>query len=82
MAIVYCCIHVLRDNGFLRCRLDESYCTFPLAMIAETVRYSREHLSLHSFVRPSLRELPMTETELKLMAAAAIIGLSSSPNTG
>ena len=30
----------------------------------------------------SRNALVMTETELKLMAAAAIMGLSSNPNTG
>ena len=30
--------------------------------------------AIHSFVVRSLRALPITETELKLMAAAAIIG--------
>lgn len=30
----------------------------------------------------SLREFPMTETELKLMAAAAIMGFSSNPTNG
>ena len=32
--------------------------------------------------RLSLSAFPMTDTELKLMAAAAIIGLSNSPKTG
>ena len=32
--------------------------------------------------RWSLSALPMTETELRLMAAAAITGLSNSPNHG
>ncbi len=36
----------------------------------------------HSTARLRRSELPITDTELKLMAAAAIIGLSSSPNTG
>jgi hypothetical protein len=30
----------------------------------------------------SLRELPMTDTELKLMAAPAIMGLKSNPMNG
>lgn len=34
------------------------------------------------FALRSLSALPMTETELKLIAAAASIGLSSSPKTG
>ena len=37
---------------------------------------------VYSFASLNLRELPITETELKLMAAAAMTGLSSSPNTG
>lgn len=36
----------------------------------------------HSFTLRSLRALVMTETELKLMAAAAIMGLSSHPKNG
>ncbi len=35
-----------------------------------------------AFALLSLSALPITETELKLMAAAAIIGLSRSPKTG
>jgi hypothetical protein len=42
----------------------------------------RRTSSPHSFVVRSLRELAITETELKLMAAAAIIGFSRSPNAG
>ena len=38
--------------------------------------------AMNSFVVRSLRALPITETELKLMAAAAIIGLRSKPNAG
>jgi predicted DNA binding protein len=38
--------------------------------------------AIHSFARPSLREFPITETELKLIAAAAIMGLSNSPKNG
>jgi hypothetical protein len=38
--------------------------------------------AIHSFVVRSLRALPITDTELKLMAAAAIIGLRSKPNAG
>ena len=38
--------------------------------------------AIQSFVVRSLRALPITESELKLMAAAAIIGLRSKPNAG
>jgi hypothetical protein len=38
--------------------------------------------AIHSFTRPSLREFPITETELKLIAAAAIMGLNSNPKKG
>ena len=37
---------------------------------------------LHSFTLRSLRALLMTETELKVMAALAIIGLRRRPKTG
>jgi len=36
----------------------------------------------HSFIARSLSALAITDTELKLMAAAAIIGFSSNPNAG
>ena len=36
----------------------------------------------HSRTARSLSALPITETDDRLMAAAAIIGLSSRPNTG
>ncbi len=36
----------------------------------------------HSFTRLSLRELLITETELKLIAAAAMIGDRSNPKNG
>lgn len=39
-------------------------------------------VSVHSGTRRSRSALPMTDTELRLMAALAIIGLSSSPNHG
>ena len=38
--------------------------------------------SSESSVRRRRSALPMTDTELKLIAAAAIIGLSRSPKTG
>ena len=37
---------------------------------------------LHSFVERNRSALPTTETELKLMAAVAIIGLSNIPHNG
>lgn len=40
------------------------------------------HVHDQIFARRSLSAFPITETELKLMAAAAIIGLKSMPNTG
>ena len=39
-------------------------------------------LKCQSLTERSLSALAITDTELKLMAAAAIIGLSSRPNTG
>lgn len=36
----------------------------------------------HNFTRPSLRAFEITETELRLIAAPATMGLRSSPNTG
>jgi len=45
---------------------------------------AERHLALnaHSFALRRRSELPITETELKLMAAAAIMGLKSSPKNG
>jgi hypothetical protein len=37
---------------------------------------------VYSFTFRNLSEFVITDTELKLIAAAARIGLSSSPNTG
>jgi hypothetical protein len=36
----------------------------------------------HSSTRCSRKEFAITDTELKLIAAAAIMGLSKTPNTG
>ena len=47
-----------------------------------TALESEEYLLLYISARRSLRALPMTDTELKLIAAAAIIGDKSSPKTG
>jgi len=41
-----------------------------------------EHAESQNRARPSRKALLMTDTELKLMAAAAIIGLSRIPNQG
>jgi hypothetical protein len=41
-----------------------------------------EDVAPHSRVKRSRSALPMTETELKLIAAAATIGLSSRPKAG
>lgn len=38
--------------------------------------------ALHKFIFLNLNELTITETELKLIAVAAIIGDSNRPNTG
>jgi hypothetical protein len=42
----------------------------------------RPNISVHSFAFRNRSEFPITETELKLIAAAAIIGLSSNPKNG
>jgi hypothetical protein len=49
------------------------------ALLAVTIA---QLLQAESFARRSRNALPMTDTELRLMAAAAIIGESSRPNTG
>lgn len=41
-----------------------------------------EFRSFHSFVRRNRSALVMTETELKLMATPAIMGLSNTPKNG
>ena len=45
-------------------------------------QYTPAHRLVYSRARRSLSALPMTETELKLIAAAAIIGDSSRPKNG
>lgn len=44
--------------------------------------YAWRPSDIHSTSRRNLSALPITETELRLMAAAAIIGLSRIPNAG
>jgi hypothetical protein len=44
--------------------------------------FAVEMRAAHSFVVRSLSELAITETGLKLIAAAAILGFRSSPNVG
>ena len=52
-------------------------------MFAETGLPTRMHLhSTYSDTRLSLKALNITETELALIASAATIGDSNSPNTG
>ncbi|MBC7405082.1 MAG: hypothetical protein H7252_05305 [Cytophaga sp.] len=46
------------------------------------VRLAAEISSIQSFTRFSRSALPVTDTELKLIAAAAIIGESSNPKNG
>ena len=45
-------------------------------------RWTIASCAAHSFVERNLSALAITETELKLMAAAAIIGFRSSPSAG
>jgi hypothetical protein len=42
----------------------------------------QQPVATHSFAARNLSALAITETELKLMAAAAIMGFRSSPNAG
>ena len=48
----------------------------------EGVRTDRRGSQSQSAVNRRRSELPITDTELRLMAAAATIGLSSKPNAG
>jgi len=50
-------------------------CVFPLSLAPDS-------RSLYSACRLSLNAFPITETELKLIAALAIMGLSSRPKNG
>jgi hypothetical protein len=45
-------------------------------------RSAKAYFTFHNFTRPSLSELLITETELKLIAAAAIIGDNKIPKNG
>jgi len=47
-----------------------------------SIRGTMSHSIVQNFKRCNRNEFAITETELKLMAAAAIIGLSSSPKKG
>ena len=49
---------------------------------AEAVRLRGSQAAAQSEVERNLRALAITETELKLIAAAAMIGLRSTPNAG
>ncbi len=53
---------------------------FETAALAACCVYAR--VLRYTCARRNLKALVTTETELKLMAAAAIIGLSSRPKTG
>ena len=48
----------------------------------EPAHHQREYMPVHTRACLRRSELPITETELKLIAAAAIIGDSSRPNNG
>src|SRR5688500_5551024 len=62
-----------QENHRQRERFEE--CSHLHASISPAIRD-------HSSTRRSRSALPMTDTELKLIAAAAIIGDSSTPNSG
>ena len=74
---------------------DEVHCSAPVMKHAPRGRREDATSALLGLITPwrgclfpysrtvrRRRALPITETELRLMAAAAIIGLSRSPNTG
>ena len=65
-----------QSDGDSRCRrYTERFVWQPQCRIV--LRFQRYRLALRS-----RNALPMTETELKLMAALAIIGLNNRPNQG
>ena len=68
---------------FLRFFAEIAEKNFLIAMsMTGFARLTDQVFHTYSFSRRSLRAFEMTETELKVMAALAIIGLSSRPNTG
>lgn len=62
--------------------LHPQTCFLTCAQTHMQVERSADICRFHNRTKRSRRALPITETELMLMAAAAIIGLSRSPNTG
>lgn len=55
---------------------------FPIHKRQYFIAAVREPLKTHKLIRRSRKALVITDTELKLMAAAAIMGDSSRPKTG
>src|SRR5689334_835710 len=68
------------DHGFARIGMINSgkYFHVRISLIRSPSTWTADH----TFAVRKRKALPITETELKLIAAAAIMGLSSSPNTG
>ena len=61
---------------------DITPATIITSVIANVVVLPMRSIIAQSATRRNRRALPMTDTELNVMAALAIIGLSSNPNTG
>ena len=83
--------HKAKRRGALQARDRSKLCPcndpgsavhhFVLHRVRETRQFSHPPLA-YSRANRKRSELPMTETELKLIAAAATIGLSSKPKAG
>lgn len=83
MTLRGCCgrliaVHLADDSEHGRCREEEREhdCKRTSHHVGTSIQ------GAYSPIRRSLKALPMTDTELKVMAALAIIGLSSRPNHG
>ena len=72
----------LRRFAHLREGWDVRGCHGPLGEALDIVDELHLLMTFYNCTRLSLSELPITETELKLMAAAAIMGDNSIPKNG
>jgi hypothetical protein len=76
----------MRGQDFLRIEeRSETICPPPSMTLGTSSggRYKvKTGRAIHSFTRRSRRAFEITETELKVMAALAMIGLSSKPKNG
>ena len=71
-----------RNEMRITVSLREHVCTRDRRRASRSVSGCAGHAARSGFDRPSRSEFAITETELRLIAALAIIGESSQPSTG